>query len=203
MNSSAAEEGGQSTTERDKFLPISPWADDFFLFLFVLSFLAFNRLSVFGFKQFIILPFDWSPRAISESEIPITSFIKSGPTLSTIWNTITSTESPVSLSSLKSQSSVDKRPKWKEFNGCDWSGRHGPRGEKKEKKFVEQWKEKTEKKEGLLRKMTRATRGNHLGEGERVADYFIDGLAPLSISLLGLRVSHFPLWYCSSFLSRD
>jgi hypothetical protein len=58
MNSSAAEEGGQSTTERDKFLPISPWADDFFLFLFVLSFLAFNRLSVFGFKQFIILPFD-------------------------------------------------------------------------------------------------------------------------------------------------
>lgn len=131
MNSSAAEEGGQSTTERDKFLPISPWADDFFLFLFVLSFLAFNRLSVFGFKQFIILPFDWSPRAISESEIPITSFIKSGPTLSTIWNTITSTESPVSLSSLKSQSSVDKRPKWKEFNGCDWSGRHGPRGKKK------------------------------------------------------------------------
>lgn len=117
MNSSAAEEGGQSTTERDKFLPISPWVDDFFLF--VLSVLAFNRLSVFGFKQFIILPFDSSPRAISESEIPITSFIKSGPTLSTIWNTITSTESPVSLSSLKSQSSVDKRPKWKEFNGCD------------------------------------------------------------------------------------
>jgi hypothetical protein len=25
----------------------------------------------------------------------------------------------VSLSSLKSQSSEDKRPKWKEFNGCD------------------------------------------------------------------------------------